>query len=186
MSSSNPLCQRTKAWSFVSLLISSTLVPAVGFSAKLLPPVLGLTLMLVLLSGCLVSPVGRSGGIGATTVTDSNPSAIIAAATTAFTNAGYSVGVVNYPDSVEFDKRAGAFGQAMYGGWDNSASYRATLQITPLPETTNYRIGVRVSRVNEAGVAGFEDSVSMSGLWSAEFAPILQNIRREASNAGGY
>lgn len=143
-------------------------------------------LFLAVMAGCIVSPASLSGGIGATTVTDSNPSAIIDAANSAFAASGYSMGPADFPDSVSFDKHAGAFGQAMYGGWDNSASYRATLEIRPLPGTQNYRIGVRVQRVNDAGEAGFEDSVPMSGLWSAEFAPILQQIRRQASGAGGY
>jgi hypothetical protein len=132
----------------------------------------------------LVSPVGGSGGIGATTVTNSNPSAIISAATEVFAGAGYSLGPVNYPDSVSFDKPAGAFGQAMYGSYGETTSYRAKLQIVNLPGTNDYRISTRVSRVSDAGEAGFEDSVPMMGIWSGEFGPLLKQIRQMASGAG--
>lgn len=139
-----------------------------------------------LLVGCIVSPVGSSGGFGATTVTNSNPSAIISAANSAFASAGYSMGPADYPDSVSFDKPAGAFGQAMYGGWNDSVVYRARLNMAPIPGTNNYRISVSVSHVNETGMAGMDDKVGMSGLWSAEFAPVLAQIRNQASGAGGY
>jgi hypothetical protein len=139
-----------------------------------------------LLSGCIVSPVGSSGGIGATTVTDSNPTAIISAANQAFSSAGYSMGPADYPDSVSFDKQAGGFGQAMYGGWNDSVTYRAKLNIVPVSGAGNYRIGVNVSHVNETGMAGMDDAVPMTGLWSAEFAPLLRQIRQQASGAGPY
>jgi hypothetical protein len=139
-----------------------------------------------LLSGCIVSPVGSSGGLGANTVIDSNPTAIIRAAKQAFASAGYSMGPSNYPDSVSFDKPAGGFGQAMYGGWNDSVTYRAKLNIVPIPGTNNYRISVNVSHVNETGMAGMDDSVPMTGLWSAEFAPLLSQIRKQASSAGPY
>ena len=141
---------------------------------------------MVCFSGCLLGNVSGSGGIGATTVTNSNPTAIIAAATEEFTNAGYSMGPSDYPDSVSFDKSAGAFGKVMYGGYDQTTSYRAKLAINNIPGTNNYRIGVKVSRVNDAGQAGFEDSVPMVGAWSVEFAPLLQRIRAKASGAGAY
>jgi len=136
--------------------------------------------------GCLVSPVGSSGGLGATTVTNTNPTAIIDAAQQAFGAAGYTMGPADYPDSVSFDKPASAFGQAMYGGWLDHVVYRAKLTMTRIPGTNDYRIGVRVSHVNEMGMAGMGDEVPMSGLWSAEFAPLLRQIRSQASDAGGY
>lgn len=154
-----------------------------SFPLRLCGTLLGGFLTLAL-TGCLVSPVGGSGGIGATTVTNSNPMAIINAANEVFAGAGYSMGPANYPDSVSFDKPAGAFGRAMYGSYGETTSYRATLQIVNLPATNNYRIGVKVSRVSDAGEAGFEDSVPMMGIWSAEFAPLLKQIRQMASDAG--
>lgn len=137
-------------------------------------------------SGCLVGNVSGSGGLGATTVTDTNPTAIISAANEEFTNAGYSMGPANYPNSVSFDKSAGAFGKAMYGSYDQTTSYRAKVSISNIPGTNNYRIGIKVSRVNDAGQAGFEDDVPMVGAWAIEFAPLLQRIRTKASGAGGY
>lgn len=143
-------------------------------------------ILLTIFSGCIVSPEASAGGIGATTVTNSNPTAIISAANQSFSSAGYSMGPANYPSSVSFDKHAGAFGQAMYGGWDDSVTYRAKLNIVPIPGTANYRIWVNVSHVNETDMAGVEDTVPMSGLWNAEFTPLLRQIRQQASGAGLY
>ncbi len=142
------------------------------------------TLLVFAFGGCLVSSVGGGGGIGTTTVTNSNPSAIISTATQVFAGAGYSMGPSNYPDSVSFDKPAGAYGKVMYGSYGETTSYRAKLNVVPIPGTDNYRIGVKVSRVSDAGEAGFEDSVPMMGVWSAEFAPLLRQIREMASGAG--
>lgn len=146
----------------------------------------GLCLFGFFATGCLVGSVGTSGGIGATTVTNSNPSAILAAANEAFAQEGYAPGPVDFPDSASYDKSAGAFGQALYGSYGESTSFRAKLTIVPLPETNNFRIAVKVSRVNNAGEAGFEDSVPMLGIWSTEFTPILRAIRVKASGAGPY
>lgn len=120
------------------------------------------------------------------TVPNTNIGAIMDAANTAFASAGYSIGPVNYPDSISFDKPAGAFGQAMYGGWNQTTSYRATLRMIPLTGS-DYRLAVSVSAVNDAGEAGFEDARPMIGLWSAEFRPLLNQIKTQAANAGaGY
>jgi hypothetical protein len=140
----------------------------------------------ILFSGCLVSPVSKSGGIGAVTVTNSNPSSILSAAQSAFAGSGYTLARIDYPDSASFDKPSGTFGRALYGSYGTTTSVRATLEIIPIPGTNNYRLGTQVSRVTDAGQAGFEDSVGMWGIWSAEFTPILKQIKAEADNAGAY
>jgi hypothetical protein len=71
----------------------------------------------------------------------------------------------------------------MYGSYGQTTSYRASLAINQIPGTSDYRIGVSVARVNDAGMTGFEDSTRMMGMWSAEFAPMLQRIRKQASGS---
>lgn len=108
------------------------------------------------------------------------------AANSVFSQSGYSVGPTNYPDSISFDKPAGGFGQAMWGSYDQTTTYRATLSMIPL-SGNDYRIAVSVSVVNNAGQAGFEDARPVLGLWSAEFLPLLNKIKAQAANAGpGY
>ncbi len=46
----------------------------------------GITFFVLLLSGCLTTPIEKSGGMGSVTVTNSSPSAIIAAAQSVFPN----------------------------------------------------------------------------------------------------
>jgi hypothetical protein len=60
---------------------------------------------------------------------------------------------------------------------------RAKLIMTPLTGN-DYRIGVRVSRVTDAGEAGFEENRKMIGLWSGQFGPLLKKIQAQAANAG--
>lgn len=137
------------------------------------------------LAGCLTTPVAKSGGSGAGTVVNSNPSAIIAAATSVFAEYGYTLGPVDYPNSVSFDKPAGTFGKLMYGSYGVTTTVRVKLSMIPLPGTNaNYRLSTQVSRVSDAGEAGFEDSQRMLGLWSAEFKPLVRQIITRASNAG--
>jgi hypothetical protein len=146
---------------------------------------LPLAALAFLLAGCLATPVADSGGPGATTVPNTNPSAIVAAAQTVFANYGYSPGPVSYPDSISFDKPSGAFGKILYGSYGTTTSVRVTLNMTQLSSITNdYRLSTRVSRVTDAGEAGFEESRNMVGLWSAEFGPILKQISAQAANAG--
>lgn len=139
-----------------------------------------------LLTGCLTSPVSQSGGLGAVTVRDSNPTAIIGAAQSVFSESGYTVADVNYPDSISFDRAAGTFGEVMWGGWDSPTTIRATLVMTRLPQSNDYRISTRVAHVSDAGEAGFEDATPMLGLWSAEFKPLLKKIAERAGGAGSY
>lgn len=138
----------------------------------------------LLLSGCLTTPVDRSGGIGARTVSNTNPSAIVAAAQTAFADRGYTLGPANFPDSVSFDKPSGAFSKLLWGSYLNTLSVRATLHMRPIPGTNDYRIFVSLARVTDAGQAGFEDSTRMAGVWNGEFTPILRDIQSAAANSG--
>lgn len=151
---------------------------------KFLPSILACAATLIL-AGCLTAPESESGGLGSTTVTNSNVDAINAAAQSVFGEYGYQPGPMNYPDSISFDKPASGFGQLMYGSYDETTTIRVTMSTTQLPGTNDYRLSTRVSRVNDAGEAGFEDSTRMMGVWSAEFGPILKKIAAEASNAGG-
>lgn len=139
---------------------------------------------LLLLSGCLTTPVDRSGGPGAVTITNTNPAAIVTAAQAVFPNYGYSLGPTNFPDSVSFDKPGGAFSNLLWGSYMRSVTIRAKLTMTSIPGSNDYRVGVRVSRVTSAGEAGFEDSTRMMSLWSSEFGPILRQIQSQAAGAG--
>ena len=151
---------------------------------KRLLPASALCLLAIFLSGCLTTPVGSSGGPGSTTVPNTNVTAIIAAAQTVFAQSGYTAGPMSYPDSISFDKPSGAFGKLLYGSYGTTTSVRVTLKMTPVGAGNNYLLGTRVSRVTDAGEAGFEDSQKMIGLWSGEFGPLLQQIKAQAANAG--
>ncbi len=149
-------------------------------------PLLAAAILSLSLTGCMTATNSSAGGIAATTVTNTNLGAITDAANSVFADSGYSVGPVNYPDSISFDKPAGGFGQAMWGGYNQTTTYRAKLRMIPL-SGSDYRLAVSVSVVNDAGQAGFEDARPVLGLWSAEFIPLLNKIKAQASNAGsGY
>ncbi len=139
---------------------------------------------LLLLTGCLTTPVESSGGPGAVTITNTNPAAIVAAAQAVFPNYGYSLGPANFPDSVSFDKPGGAFNNLLWGSSMRPVTIRAKVTMTPIPGGNDYRVGVRVSRVTSAGEAGFEDSTRMMSLWSSEFGPILRQVQAQAAGAG--
>ena len=145
---------------------------------------LALLTLPLLLAGCLTTPVSKSGGLGSVTVTNTNVNVIIAAAQSAFAGAGYSIGPANYPVSISFDKPAGTFSKIMWGSYDTPLTMRATLVIDPIPGSSDFRLSVRVTRVTDAGDAGFEDSTKMLGVWGAEFNPILRNIQSAAAGAG--
>ncbi|HEY8899719.1 MAG TPA: hypothetical protein VIM61_04855 [Chthoniobacterales bacterium] len=151
---------------------------------KTFAPLAACLALAFLLTGCLATPVANSGGPGSVTVTNTNVNAIIDAANNVFPNYGYSVGPASYPDSVSYDKPAGAFGKLLYGSYGVTTTVRVKLVMTPLPGTNNFRLGTRVSRVSNAGEAGFEDSQKMLGLWSGEFGPILRQISSQAGGAG--
>jgi hypothetical protein len=133
-------------------------------------------------AGCLTTPVEKPGSAG--WVPNSNPSAIISAAQSVFAEYGYTSGPANFPDSVSFDKPAGSFGKLMYGSYGVTTTIRATLVIVAVPGTNNYQLRTRVSRVSDAGQAGFEDDQKMLGMWSAQFKPLLEKISAQAANAG--
>jgi hypothetical protein len=142
------------------------------------------TLALLLFAGCLATPVSKSGGIGSVTVSNTNVNAIISAANNVFPQYGYTMGPINYPDSVSFDKPAGAFGKILYGSYGVTTTMRVTMTMVDLPGSNDYQLRTRVSRVSDAGEAGFEDSNKMMGLWSGEFKPLLEKISAQASGAG--
>ena len=147
----------------------------------------GLFCVALFLGGCLVTPVDKTGGPGSVTVANTNSTAIIAAAQNVFPNYGYTPGPVNYPDSVSFDKPAGKFGKIMYGSYGTTTTFRVKLVITQIPGTSNYRLSPKVTRVSDAGEAGFEDSHHMGGMWSSQFGPLLQQVKNQAQGAGpGY
>lgn len=140
----------------------------------------------VFLGGCLTTPVG-SGGPGSLVVKNTNVNAILNAAQPVFAQAGYTVSGANYPVSVSFDKPSGALGKLAYGSYGVTTTVRVTLSMTQLPGTNDYRLNTRVSRVSDAGEAGFEDDQRMLGVWSAEFKPLLRQIAQQAGGADpGY
>ncbi len=141
----------------------------------------------LLFAGCLATPVDKSGGMGATTATNTNPQAIVTAAQSVFANYGYTPGPGNFPNYISFEKPAGAFGKIMYGSYGTTTTIRVRVNMVQVPGTNDYRLGTRVSRVSDAGEAGFEDDTKMMGMWSGQFGPILKQIASQASGAGqGY
>lgn len=147
---------------------------------------LGLLTVAVCLAGCMTTPVAKTGGLGSVTVQNTNPSAILAAAQPVFTNAGYSPAAGDFPNSIAFEKPAGAFGNLMYGSYGVTTTIRCTVSMTQIPGTNDYRLSPRVSRVSDAGEAGFEDNQRMLGVWSGEFGPLLRQVQQQAANAGPY
>jgi len=144
----------------------------------------GVAVAVLLVSGCLVSPVERSGGPGSVTVTNSNPSAIMTAAQNAFAGAGYQVGPVNFPNSISFDKGSSKFANIMWGSFGNPQTIRVRLNITRIPGTNDFRLAPRAYSVSSAGEAGFEDARPLMSLWTAEFGPLLRQIAAQAGGAG--
>ncbi|MGH8047689.1 MAG: hypothetical protein ACREKL_10615 [Chthoniobacterales bacterium] len=140
----------------------------------------------LLLAGCLTTPTAESGGMGSTTVPNTNVTAIISSAQTVFGQYGYTPGPMNYPASISFDKPSDTFGKILYGSYGTTTSIRVKLTITQLGATNNYLLATHVSRVTNAGEAGFEESRKMIGLWSGEFGPLLKQINAQAANQGQY
>ena len=139
-------------------------------------------LTLILLAGCLVSPVASSGGLGSVTATNTNVEAVSAAAQNVFAQRGYTPSGSEYPDSISFDKPAGAFGNAMWGNYGNPQTIRVKLSMVPIPGTSNIRIVPRVYSVSGAGEAGFDSARPLMGLWDAEFGPMLKQIAAQAGS----
>lgn len=146
---------------------------------KKLLPLFAVFIAAVLVSGCVVSKVNPGGGF---TATNTNVGAIMDAANAIFPQYGYTNSLTSYPDSISFDKPAGAFGKLLYGSYGVTTTMRAKLTITPVG-TNDYRLSVKFARVSDAGEAGFEEARHMP-LWSGEFNPILRQIVSQASGAG--
>lgn len=136
-------------------------------------------------SGCLTTTVADSGGPGSVTVPNSNWVSISAAANAAFAQHGYTSAPSGSMDTLAFDKPAGAFGELMYGSYGQTTSYRVQVQIVQIPGTNDYRLIPRVSRVSNAGSAGFESKTRMMGFWAGQFGPILKQVAQQAGNANG-
>jgi len=149
---------------------------------KLLPSLF--TVLTILLSGCLTTPVSQSGSMGSTTVTNSNPDAIIAAALSVFPKYGYSPGGGNYPTSISFDKKSSQFAKIMWGSYGVPQTIRVKVKITQIPGTNDFRISPKVYTVSNAGEAGFESDRPLAGLWNSEFGPLLKQVAAQSSGAG--
>ena len=84
-------------------------------------------LLCFIVTGCLTKSTSNSGGIGGTKVQSTNPSAIIAAARTVFAQSGYTIGGVDYPSTISFDKPAGKLGELIYGSYGVTTTVRVKL-----------------------------------------------------------
>jgi hypothetical protein len=151
-----------------------------------LRPFLLQMLCLPILSGCLVSPVASSGGIGSVTVRNSSPPAIIAAAQQVFPSYGYTPSGGNGLTSVTFDKNSSKIANVLWGSYGDPQTLRVKVKIASIPGTTDYRICPVVYTVSDAGEAGFESKRALSGLWNGEFSPIMKKIAVQAADQPGY
>lgn len=140
--------------------------------------------LLLLLSGCLVSPVAESGGPGSVTVQNTNVAAIVAAAQSAFAHYGYSPGPVVLPHSISFDRPAGRLGEVMFGSHGRTTSFRVRVQMIPIPNTHDFRLVPRISRIGNADRAGFESDTEMLRSWASQLRPVMRQIQSKAANAG--
>jgi hypothetical protein len=145
---------------------------------------MGMLGMLALLSGCMATPVERSGGPGSVTIANSNPFAIASAAGAVFPRYGYTPGPGRFPDSISFERPAGRAGEAMFGSFNNRTTFRVRLRIVPIAGTPDFRVMPQVYRVSNAGQAGFEQQVPMMRSWSGQFSAILRDVRARAENSG--
>ena len=145
---------------------------------------LAATALFLMLSGCLVTPVEKSGGIGSITVSNSNPGAILAAAQDIFPMYGYQLHRVNALSSVSFDKSSSRIANVMWGSYGDPQTLRVKVMIVPIPGTDDYRVSPKVFTIGNAGEAGFEDKRPLMSLWSGEFAPLLQKVAAQAGGAG--
>jgi|GEM_PF-699366 len=135
------------------------------------------------LTGCLVSPVKNSGGPGATTVQNSNPTTIFAVSREVFARYGYRPGPSNFPNSMTFDRAAGTAGELAFGSAMRSTDFRVQIQVLRIPGSNDFRLIPRVSRVNSAGRPGFERETQMLRTWSHQLRPLMREIRNRAKNA---
>ena len=139
----------------------------------------------LLFSGCLVTPVDQSGGLGTVTVTNSNPGAIIAATQSLFPNYGYSPTFGGDGVSTAcFEKNSNKVANVLWGSYGDPQTLRVKVKIVQIPGTNNYRISPKVSTVSDAGEAGFESKHKLSGLWASQFGPLMKQVAAQASGAG--
>ena len=139
-------------------------------------------LAVLFIAGCLSTPIANSGGIGAVTVKKTSVDRVISAAQTVFAGRGYTLSDSDYPDSISFDKPAGAFGNAMWGNYGNPQSIRVKIKMVPIPMTSDIRLEPRVYSVGDAGEAGFDNERPLVALWNAEFGPMLKQVASLAGN----
>lgn len=140
--------------------------------------------LILLLAGCLASPVATSGGPGSLTVPNTNPNAIASAARRVFAEYGYSPARGQFPSWIAFERPAGVAGSIAFGGPMRTTSFRVRIEMIPIPGSNDFRLRTHVDRVNNANMAGFEDSTKMMGIWSGQFTPLLRKVRDQAANAG--
>ena len=139
-------------------------------------------LAVLFIAGCLSTPIANSGGIGAVTVKNTSLDRVISAAQTVFAGRGYTLSDSDYPESISFDKPAGAFGNAMWGNYGNPQSIRVKIKMVPIPMTSDIRLEPRVYSVGDAGEAGFDNERPLVALWNAEFGPMLKQVASLAGN----
>lgn len=142
--------------------------------------------LLLLLAGCLATPVERTGGPGSITIFNTNPQAVFRTATSVFAAYGYTPGRRNSPTSFSFERPAGRLGELAFGSHMQTTTFRVNVQLVQIPGTNNIRLMASVARVNNANVAGFESSTQMMRVWSGQFKPILRKIQAGSENAGPW
>jgi hypothetical protein len=148
-------------------------------------PLLLIASLSMIVSGCLVTPVEKSGALGSVTVTNSNPSAIIAALQNVFPQYGYTQSGGHYPSSVSFNKDSNKIANVMWGSYGQPQTIHVKVSIIPIPGTNNYRLSPKVYTVTSQGEAGFESKRPLIGLWNSQFEPLLEQVSEKASGAGG-
>lgn len=142
--------------------------------------------ILVLFSGCLATPVARTGGPGSLTIENTNPHAILNAARRVFAEYGFTPARGNFPDTIAFERPAGRAGTLAFGSLMQTTSFRVRIDLLPIPGTNDFRLRTHVDRVQNANVAGFEDSTGMLRIWSSQFTPLLRKVREQSENAGPW
>ena len=139
----------------------------------------------LLLAGCLASPVERSGSPGSITIPNTNPAAVAEAARGVLARYGYTPGPSAPPRRITFERASGRTGEIMFGSPVSNTAIRVRLDLVPIAGTRDIRVMPSVSRVRNAGRAGFEDETGMLlRSWSAQFRPALREIKARSANAG--
>ena len=118
------------------------------------------------------------------TVTNSNPSAIIAATQSVFPNYGYSPSGSHFPSSISYDKGSSRFAHVMWGSYNDPQTIRVKVQIISIPGSNDFRLVPKVYSVSDAGEAGFESKRPLAGQWNTEIGPLHKQVAAQASGAG--